>query len=143
MRNARRIVFTSGISTLVTRNPRTLRPWAWAAACFMLAIRSSPNLFMSCALIGFALEHGGELADRFLFVGRQTLPPCLGVHQQQIERAFGAMIKIDHAHAAPLARSAATPAKLAHAARLRDHIAGFRITGNEVHEGLALGIVPN
>jgi hypothetical protein len=41
-----RIAFTSGIFTVVTRTPDTLRPTACAAACCMLSINSFPNLLM-------------------------------------------------------------------------------------------------
>lgn len=41
--NERRIAFTSGVSTVVTRNPLTLPPRAYVAACVRLFIKPLPN----------------------------------------------------------------------------------------------------
>src|SRR6266849_3566323 len=56
MRKPRRIAFTSGISTFVTRMPRTFRPLACLAACCMLSISSSPNLLIVRSLLLFSSQ---------------------------------------------------------------------------------------
>src|SRR5438105_506521 len=69
MRKLRRIAFTSGIATFVTRMPRTLRPPACFAACCMLSISSRPNLliffFVSCDPVA-TFEDRRQLAHRLL-----------------------------------------------------------------------------
>src|SRR5271166_1524784 len=95
MRSERRIAFTSGISTLVTRMPRTLRPLACVAACLMLSISSSPNLpisvpfFRSCS----TREQRCQLSHGLLFLGRQILPARLGIDHQQIERSVPVLVE--------------------------------------------------
>src|SRR4051812_38119823 len=90
IRKERRIAFTSGISTFVTRMPRTLPPAACFAACSMLSISSLPNLpivlFLSSVLAS-TLQYGGQLAHGPLFIGGQIFLPGLRIDHQQIERA--------------------------------------------------------
>src|SRR6266581_2839326 len=73
MRSDRRMAFTFGNSTFVTRMPGTFRPPACAAACCRLAINSFPNLLMLSSSFAFALEQLGELADAALFAPASSL----------------------------------------------------------------------
>src|ERR1700693_4168116 len=83
MRSDRRIALTSGILTFVTRTPATLRPRAWAAACFMLSIRSFPNLLMGSGLVlPPPLEAPRQSSHHPFLVRRQIFAPRLGVDHQ-------------------------------------------------------------
>jgi putative tricarboxylic transport membrane protein len=69
MRSERRIALTFGVSTTVTRRPRTLRPLACTAACFMLAIRSSANrATVSSFLLLYAIFTAMLLANLIFLV---------------------------------------------------------------------------
>ena len=53
------------------------------------------------------------------------------------------MKEIDHANSTTLATTGSRPAYLPDTAGLRDHIARLRVSSDEIHEGLTLGVVPN
>src|SRR6266571_717592 len=127
MRSDRRMAFTFGNSTFVTRMPGTFRPPACAAACCRLAINSFPNLLMLSSSFAFALEQLGELADAALLLRRQVFAPSLGIGHQQVKRVIRVVIEID----------------LPCAAHPGNHISRFWIGGDELHEGLAFRVVPN
>ncbi|MDR2858678.1 MAG: hypothetical protein LBV50_12660 [Novosphingobium sp.] len=70
------------------------------------------------------------------FFHRRDQVRCLrlGIGQQQIERAIGAVVEIDHPRAAALAAARACPAQLPDAARAGDHVAGLRVVGDEIDQ---------
>src|SRR5580692_4238762 len=144
MRSDRRIALTSGILTFVTRTPATLRPRAWAAACFMLSISSFPNLLMGSRLVlPPPLEDARQSSHHPFLVRRQIFAPRLGVDHQEIQGPLPVMVEVDDPYAAALAASFLDPSDLAHAARIRDEGPDLGISRNEIDELLALRFVPD
>jgi hypothetical protein len=90
-----------------------------------------------------------QLSNRFLFFRREILLTRLGVDHQQIERAGGAVVKVNYPlkvnypRAAALAAAGPRPSDLPHTASFGDQVPRFGIPRDEINRSLPLGVVPD
>jgi hypothetical protein len=134
---------TSGISTVVTRIPGTLRPPACAAACFMLSISSFPNLVMVLVLFAPPFQHRGQLANRTFFLSRQIFLPRLRINHQQIEWPIGIVKKNKSPGRRHACQPLPAPAHLADTAGAGNDIARFGMASDVVDELIAFTATPD